>query len=96
MPTNDNPQRSYFQMQPRVGWFVADNAAIGAGIPVSASKNGDNRSSSVGFAPFGRFYVGPSVVKLFFEGRFGIEHYTNRVKTGATETKTSDDAIFVG
>ncbi len=96
LPTNDNPERSTFRMTPRVGAFLIDDFAIGASVPVTISKVGDNRSSSVGFAPFGRFYVGPPNVKLFLEGRFGIEHYSSRNVTNGRETKTSDDAIFVG
>jgi hypothetical protein len=101
IPTNDGEtvQQSYLSLTPNVGFFLADNVALGFGLPISSNRYRDNRtgytsrSSSFGFAPFGRYYFGASNIKPFLEGRFGIEHFKSE-ETGKAGNR--DEALFVG
>ncbi len=101
IPTNDGEsvQQSYLSLTPNVGFFLADNVALGFGLPVSSNRYLDNRtgytsrSSSFGFAPFGRYYFGASNIKPFLEGRFGIERFRTE-ETGKANRR--DEAVFVG
>lgn len=101
IPTNDgdNVQQSYFSLNPTLGFFIANNLAIGAGIPIKSDRytNDGNRttrrSSSIGFAPFLRYYIGESDIKPFLGARFGIEHFKTVETNQADRT---DDAVFVG
>lgn len=101
IPSNDgdNIRQSYLSASPNVGFFVADNVALGFGLPLTSNRYYDNRtgytsrSSSLGFAPFGRYYFGGSNLKPFVEGRFGIERFNTEV-TGRANRR--EDAVFVG
>lgn len=78
LPTGDNSENFRLNFQPRLGFFIANNIAIGGVLPVNIERNGNTRWSSVGLKPFGRLYVGGSQLKLFMEGRFGLEHFTSK------------------
>jgi outer membrane protein len=103
IPTNDNTDGYNFTLNPTVGFFLIDNLAIGAGLPITSSRteynnNGNvDKRSSIGIAPFVRYYLGASNAKLFFQGRFGIQHFTAKNEVNGREiNKSSDDAVFAG
>ncbi|MDJ1484581.1 hypothetical protein QNI16_29045 [Cytophagaceae bacterium YF14B1] len=73
-----NSDNFTMEFNPRIGFFVANNVAIGGILPVTINRTGNTRISSIGLKPFGRFYLGGSQLKLFLEGRFGLEHFTAR------------------
>ncbi len=77
-PTGGDSDNFRFDFQPRVGFFVANNVAVGGMLPITINRTGNTRVSSIGIKPFGRFYVGGSQLKLFLEGRFGLQHFTTR------------------
>src|SRR5687767_722706 len=64
IPTGDgdNVRQSRLEATPSIGFFVADNVALGFGLPISVSRYQDDgarltrRNSSFAFAPFGRYY----------------------------------------
>jgi hypothetical protein len=51
---------------PNIGYFVANNIAIGAKLPILFSKDGTLRTNSVGFGPFARFYFANKGKSAFF------------------------------
>ncbi|MFC6996930.1 outer membrane beta-barrel protein [Rufibacter roseus] len=64
-------------LTPRFGTFVADNIALGTGIPVAYSTTDYYKLYTIGLTPFVRGYFGSSPTKLLLEGRAGY----NRVGT---------------
>ncbi len=78
VPTGGGSDNFRFDFQPRLGFFVANNVAVGGILPITINRTGNTRVSSVGIKPFGRFYVGGSQLKLFLEGRFGLQHFTTK------------------
>ncbi len=47
-----------FEIVPSVGYFVADNIAVGTGVGYSYDKNiGTDRTSAIVVSPFGRYYA---------------------------------------
>jgi len=101
VPTGDgdNVRQSRLEATPSIGFFVADNVALGFGLPISSNRYEDSRqryirrSSSFAFAPFGRYYFGAANIKPFLEARFGIQRFRT-VETGRSEM--TDNALFVG
>lgn len=59
-------------VNPMLGYFIIDNLALGATLNMSSYKIGDDyKNTGFGIAPFGRYYIGPSGVKLFVHAQFG-------------------------
>ena len=61
-----------FGLFPQLGFFLADNLALGPGFSFSASSSGDYRSLGYGLAPFARYYFGSSLARPFLTGSAGI------------------------
>ena len=101
LPTGDgdNVRQSTLSATPSIGFFVADNVALGFGLPITLDRYEDDgrrytrRNSSFAFAPFGRYYFGAANIKPFLEARFGIQHFKT-VETGRGDV--TDNALFVG
>ncbi|MBC8110268.1 MAG: outer membrane beta-barrel protein [Verrucomicrobia bacterium] len=73
---NNKEIQSGFSIIPRIGFFVADNAAIGLGIGYSTDKTKDGTnpaiiSNTFEVNPFGRYYVGLGDKFKFF-GELGV------------------------
>ncbi len=56
---------------PTVGYFVIDNLAIGASLPITYSSFGSSSSTSVGIGPLGRYFFLPGKVKPFLQAQGG-------------------------
>jgi hypothetical protein len=59
-------------IQPRFGYFIADNIALGANLSVGSSstkeeQNAKYTQTSFGFGPFVRYYISGTKVLPFFE-----------------------------
>ncbi len=66
-----------FDFSPRVGFFIIDNLAIGAKLPISfQSEKDDNNdkfsSTSLAIAPFVKYYFGAKNIKPYLNGSFGF------------------------
>jgi hypothetical protein len=59
-------------LNPNAGFFVLDKLAIGSSIYFSFSTDKYTRHSSVGFAPFARYYLGKSKLQYFVQAATGI------------------------
>ncbi len=95
LPTGGGSNNYRFDFQPRIGFFVANNVAIGGILPVTINRSGNTKTSAIGIKPFGRFYVGGSGLKLFMEGRFGLQHFTT--KDVPSDRKTDEyDGLSAG
>jgi hypothetical protein len=104
LPTGDgdNIRQSRLEATPSIGFFVADNVALGFGFPISVSRYEDTgtrfirRNSSFAFAPFGRYYFGAANIKPFLEARFGIQRFKDYESRPGFTGENTDTALFVG
>jgi hypothetical protein len=104
LPTGDgdNIRQSTLTATPSIGFFVADNVALGFGLPISVYRSEDEgarsvrRNSSLAFAPFGRYYFGAANIKPFLEARFGIQRFKDYQSRPGFLAETTDNALFVG
>ncbi|MGG9970168.1 outer membrane beta-barrel protein [Ferruginibacter sp. SUN002] len=73
-------------ISPAIGYFVAQDIAVGAGIDLSSVKDS---YTQFGFAPFARYYFLPigTNAKLFVNGKFGFGSW--KPKTGDSESFTN-------
>ena len=104
IPTGDgdNIRQSSLSATPSIGFFVANNVALGFGLPITVSRYEDTgarsitRNSSFAFAPFGRYYFGSANIKPFLEARFGIQRFRNSRSVPGGQSENTDNALFVG
>jgi opacity protein-like surface antigen len=67
--------KGYFLiLSPRVGFFVANNFAIGTALPGTVAGNRDYASTTIGLTPFLRGYVGSSATRFLLEVRGGYTY----------------------
>lgn len=62
---NTNKGGSSFVLSPQLGFFVADNFAVGGDLTMDFSKAGTVKTSEVGVGPFARYYFGKKQTKPF-------------------------------
>jgi hypothetical protein len=65
-------ESNLFNISPNVGVFVANNFALGGGLSLMSSKQGDVRSRSFGIGPFARYYIGKAQTKPFIVTEFNF------------------------
>ncbi len=89
-----------FEVSPRVGYFVAENIAIGArlGYTTRSQENGaggevDTNTFNVG--GFGRYYFTPAS-KFSIFGEFGLDYFSSKVDVGAGDATTDGFGVGVG
>jgi hypothetical protein len=69
-------------LNPNLGFFVTNDFAIGAGVPLQFYKQKDYNSVSGGLQPFARYYFGkPAATRLFAQAN-GMYHLS-RSKGGS-------------
>jgi opacity protein-like surface antigen len=85
---------------PKVGYFVSDKLAVGAGIGYVSSRttqpNDDyTASSTISFSPFARVYMPANEqINFYGQGSVGIGIGNSKQVVGATETDTGDITTF--
>lgn len=62
-------------LSPRVGFFAANNLAVGATLPLSLYAYGGSTTTSIGLSPFARGYFGSTPTRFLLEGRIGYQRY---------------------
>jgi opacity protein-like surface antigen len=66
---------SEFVIEPRVGYFVSENIAIGAKLGFGTDKVGDDKTNKFTAGAFGRYYITPAS-QFSVYGQAGVD-YTN-------------------
>ena len=86
---------SSFSLTPNIGFFAATNFAIGAGINLNFSKQGDVKNNQVGVGPYLRYYFGKTQTKPFVvtEGSFLSSTYEATDELTNTKKKTSSNGV---
>ena len=70
---NNGSNTFYLWFTPNMGYFITDNLAIGASLPLSLQTQEGYRIISYGITPNLRYYFGsPSDIMIFVTGAFGI------------------------
>ena len=73
---------SSFGISPSVGYFVMENIAIGASLPINFSGYSNSASSSTsnsfGLGAYGRYYIPMDKVSVFAGAGFGFARYSSR------------------
>jgi hypothetical protein len=77
-------------ISPGMGYFLADNLALGSGIPLLLITGENYRYIGYGITPFIRYYFGPPSEFMFFvTGAFGISGWSSKYD----DTTNSSSAI---
>jgi hypothetical protein len=89
-----DPTRLSLGFSPQAGYFLFKNFALGIKPILSYTHYAsvdyyDQKSTTVGISPFIRYYVGPSKLKLFFQGDLGYSHHHSILKISSFSS-TSD------
>lgn len=82
------------QVSPELGFFVADNLVVGGALSIGTTKIGDYSLTSYGIAPFGRYYFGTGMTRIFIHGQFGVAGL--RYEDGGGKETASNTALLVG
>jgi len=89
--TTTAAKETVFNFGPKVGYFVIDKLAVGAGLNLAASvykpegSSNKTNNSSISLAPFVRYYLEPGI---FFQGGFGFGSGKSKQKNANTTTTT--------
>jgi hypothetical protein len=86
---------SNFSFNPNIGFFPANNFALGAGLNLNFSKQGEVKNNIVGFGPYARYYFGKTTTKPFFtvEGSYLNSKYET---SGGSKLSSSGFGFLVG
>ena len=90
---------SNFSFNPNIGFFPANNFALGAGVNLNFSKQGDVKNNVVGIGPYARYYFGKTTTKPFFtvEGSYLNSKVETTLDNGEKkELNTSGFGFLVG
>lgn len=72
-----------------MGYFVIDNLAVGASLPISYTKLKDYGSeTTIGFAPFARYYFGSGAIKPFVNAEIGFVSSKSKPEDGDESTQS--------
>jgi hypothetical protein len=97
----ENPTSTQFNFAPNIGYFLADNFAMGIGMDytfnrVERSDGDNNEDSNLLFGPFGRYYIPmTSDISFFVEGSFGFGNASdNLLIAGETQRINTNIMAF--
>ncbi len=84
----DTPSQFGFNLNPKMGYFLSEKVAVGAELYLGFDKQNDNeeqetirRATTIGFAPFVRYYVVTlNKFSVFGTGSLGISHTSAETK----------------
>lgn len=89
------------EFSPLVGFFVADDFALGFGLPITYSSEKDDDDdkftiSSFTFAPFVRKYFGTNNVKPYLQGQVGFGRVKSKYESSSYENSDSLNLFLYG
>ncbi len=101
--TSTNSKSVDISVNPKAGYFIIDNLAIGAGLNITSTTQKADGSTeketytSTSIEPFVRYYIKPGI---FFQGAFGVGpgkyKETNGNTTTTTKFNTSNWSLAAG
>lgn len=97
----EDDKYSAFEFSPSVGYFVADNLAVGLDFSILSEKEdnglgGDDKTTTLLVGPFVRYYKFTSNDKFAFYGQAGFGIGSRKIEPdGANETKQSAFNVYI-
>jgi hypothetical protein len=85
---------SEFNLNPNVGFFVANNFALGGSLNFATSKTGEISTTNFGIGPFARYYVGSTNTKPFVVTEF--DYLTTTIKNGEQKFNANGFGFLFG
>jgi hypothetical protein len=85
---------SEFSLNPNIGFFVANNFAIGGHANYSSRELGTTKVNEFGIGPFARYYFGVTSTKPFLVTEF--DFLSNTTKVGDQKISTSGTGFLFG
>jgi hypothetical protein len=85
---------SEFNLNPNVGFFVANNFAIGGSGNFSTSTTGEISTTNFGIGPFARYYVGNTNTKPFLVTEF--DYLSTTIKNGEQKLNANGFGFLFG
>jgi outer membrane protein len=99
--SNDSYSYLNFNFSPQIGFFVIDNLAVGASLPISFNSMEESNDDpdkykyfSAGFAPFVRYYIGSGKIKPFGYTGIGFGSTKNTHDSSLGNTTTTKYGYF--
>lgn len=87
-----------FNISPQGGYFVGNNLALGVKPSFSYFQSDSdfykNYGVNLGISPFIRYYLGPSQLKLFFQGSLGVAHSAESFNDGISTYASNYNSFF--
>lgn len=95
----DQVKGNGFNINPRLGYFVSNNIAVGINVGFASIKAEDGATidqheTSTSFGVFGRYYFTPAN-KFSFFGNLGVDYTTSKDKLANPEIKTNGFGVSV-
>ncbi|WP_343695373.1 outer membrane beta-barrel protein [Flavobacterium sp.] len=84
-----------FIIQPKVGYFVTENIAIGAKLGFGSTKEGENKTNSFTAGAFGRYYFTPAS-QFSVYGQAGLDFTNEKYKPGNAKANEIGANIGLG
>jgi hypothetical protein len=91
---NTGDGTSQFDFNPNVGFFVANNFALGGFAAYSSKNLGATKVNEFGIGPFARYYFGVTQTKPFLVTEF--DYISSTTKVGEIKTSASGFGFLVG
>ena len=86
---------SQFSLNPTIGYFFADNFALGGTVSYDGQKLGAVTNNSFGIGPFARYYFGKTATKPFAVTEFDFLSTTAK-QANASTIKTNGTRFLIG
>lgn len=95
--TGDDLKSSSFSLVPTFGYFLKDNVAIGVDLGLyTDTYTNDDKETSIGFAPYARFYKFLVEDKLAIYGQGGIGFASGKYDPdGGNESNSGSFGVYV-
>ena len=92
--STDKPSSTSFNLNPKGGYFLSEDFAIGLGIGINTSRERDpgnpeviDKSTGFSVEPFARYYLlDMNKFSVFGEGQLGFSASSSKVESGGTTT----------
>ncbi|HKK78209.1 MAG TPA: outer membrane beta-barrel protein [Phaeodactylibacter sp.] len=98
----ENPTSTQFNFAPNIGYFMADNLAVGISMDytfnqVERTDGDNNEDSNLLFGPFGRYYIPTaSDMAFFLEGSFGFGNASDNLLIAGESQRINTNIMAFG
>ena len=99
--SDSEPQNTQWNIAPSIGYFLANNFALGIGLDYTSStetRAGEDKTkdSDLLFGPFARFYFPFSDKAIFLQANFGFGNSSDNLTVGTEKQNINTNILAVG